>query len=107
MWKWARKDPNYHQIGFAVSAPMLKKTGVLIDALQLLFALSKSLFLQQPDSSPRVWLALLQEEILCGHAEASMYSLFGAATFKYSGFSAAGTFKRPLGLVSFGKKSCW
>lgn len=53
------------------------------------------------------WLSLLQEEILYGHAEASMYSLFGAATLKYSGFSAAGTFKRPLGLVSFGKKSCW
>lgn len=64
----------------------------------------QSLFLQQPGNSP-VWLASLQEEILCGHAEASMYSLFGAATLKYSGFSAAGTFKRPLGFVSFGKKS--
>lgn len=58
-------------------------------------------------NSSLIQLALLQEEILYGHAEASMYSLFGAATLKYSGFSAAGTFKRPLDLVSFGKKSCW
>lgn len=106
-WKWARKDPNYNQIGFAVSAPVLKRKGVLIDALRSPFTTGKSPFLQQPGGSPRVWLASLQEEILYGHAEASMYSLFGAATLKYSGFSAAGTFKRPLGLVSFGKKSCW
>lgn len=86
---------------------MLKRKDVLIDALWSLFALNKSLFLQQPGGSLRVWISLLQEEILYGHAEASMYSLFGAATLKYSGFSAAGTFKRPLGLVSFGKKSCW
>lgn len=58
-------------------------------------------------NSSLIQLALLQEEVLYGHAEASMYSLFGAATLKYSGFSAAGTFKRPLGLLSFGKKSCW
>lgn len=86
---------------------MLKRKGVLIDALRLPFALRKSPFLQQPGGSPRVWLASLQEVVLHGHAEASMYSLFGAATLKYSGFSAAGTFKIPLGLVSFGKKSCW
>lgn len=63
--------------------------------------------LQQSEYSPGFPFLLLQDGILCGHAEASIYSLFGAATLKYSGFSAAGTLNRPLGFVSLGKKSCW